>query len=71
MSKLDKTEIKGRLISIDENKMILDYGGQNQTILKDEIYNLKVRKFSILKSAGVGVVSYGALVIIALASFSL
>ena len=71
VSKLDKTEFKGRLISIDENKMILECKGQNQTILKDEIYDLNVRKFSVLKTVGFGVVSYGALVIIALASFSL
>ena len=51
--------------------MILECKGQNQTILKDEIYDLNVRKFSVLKTAGFGVVSYGALVIIALASFSL
>ena len=71
VSKLDKIKVKGRLISIDENKMILECKGQNQTILKDEIYDLNVRKFSVLKTVGFGVVSYGALVIIALASFSL
>ena len=70
VSKLDKTEFKGRLISIDENKMILECKGQNQTILKDEIYDLNVRKFSVLKTAGFGVVSYSALVIIALSSLS-
>lgn len=48
VSNLDKTEFKGRLISIDENKMILECKGQNQTILKDEIYDLNVRKFSVL-----------------------
>ena len=70
VSKLDKTEFKGRLISIDENKMILECKGQNQTILKDEIYDLNVRKFSVLKTAGFGVVSYSVLVIIALSSLS-
>ena len=28
VSKLDKTEFKGRLISIDENKMILEHVGR-------------------------------------------
>ena len=50
LSKLDKTKLKGRLISIDENKMILEHKGKNQIILKDEIYDLKVRKFSALKT---------------------
>mgnify|MGYP001464168703 CR=1 FL=1 len=68
---LDKTNVKGRLVFIDKNKIILQNKEQNQTILKDEIYDLKVRKFSILKLAVVGFSTYGALVIIALASFSL
>ena len=59
VSKLDKTIIKGRLISIDENTMILKNKGQKQTILKDEIYDLKVRKFSALKTIStVGVIYY-------------
>jgi hypothetical protein len=58
VSKLDKTKIKGRLISIDENTMILENKGQNQTILKDEIYDLKVRKFSALKTMSIGGLYY-------------
>tara|TARA_B100000768_G_scaffold174371_1_gene184585 strand:+ start:615 stop:950 length:336 start_codon:yes stop_codon:yes gene_type:complete len=49
VAKIDRTNVKGRLVSIDENRMILENKGQNQTILKDEIYEVKVRKFSILK----------------------
>ena len=37
-------------MSIDEDRMILENKGQNQIILKDEIYDVKVRKFSYLKS---------------------
>ena len=55
VSKLDKTEVKVRLISINENKMILEHKGQNKTILKDEIYDLRVKRFSVLKTlTGVG-----------------
>ena len=74
MSKLDKTNIKGRLVFIDENEMILENRNGNQTINENEIYDVKVRKFSILKLATGIVGTYGAFVVIgvlALASFAL
>jgi len=72
--KIDKTNIKGRLVSIDENVMILENRKGNQTINENEIYDVKVRKFSILKLATGIVGTYGAFVVIgvlALASFAL
>ena len=74
VSKLDKTNIKGQLVSIDENVMILQNRNGNQTINENEIYDVKVRKFSILKLATGIVGTYGALVVIgilALAGFAL
>ena len=74
VSKLDKTNIKGQLVSIDENVMILENRNGNQTINENEIYDVKVRKFSILKLATGIVGTYGALVvsgILALAGFAL
>ena len=74
VSKLDKTNIKGRLVSIDENVMILQNRNGNQTINENEIYDVKVRKFSILKLATGIVGTYGAFIVIgvlALASFAL
>ena len=74
VSKLDKTNIKGRLVSIDENVMILENRKGSQTINENEIYDVKVRKFSIIKLATGIVGTYGAFVVIgvlALASFAL
>jgi len=74
VSKLDKTKIKGRLVSIDENMMILENRNGNQTINENEIYDVKVRKFSIIKLSTGIVGTYGALVVIgmlALAGFAL
>ena len=74
VSKLDKTNIKGRLVSIDENVMILENRNGNQTISENEIYDVKVRKFSIIKLATGIVGTYGAFVVIgilALAGFAL
>ncbi len=62
--KLDKTNIKGRLVSVGENVMILENRNGYETINENEIYDVKVRKFSILKSATGIVGTYGALVLI-------
>ena len=66
VSKLDKTNIKGRLVSIDENVMVLENRNGNQTINKSEVYDIRTRKFSFTKTAGGAVGAYGALVGIAL-----
>ena len=54
--------------------MILENKGKNQTILKDEIYDIKVRKFSILKTiSGLGssyiFIGIGALALLSLSGF--
>ena len=63
------TYIKGRLVSKNERLMILENNGQLQEISVDEIDEVKVRRFSILKTAGrtylwVGIVglAFGALI---------
>ena len=63
VSKLDKTNIKGRLVSIDENVMVLENRNGNQTINMSEVYDIRARKFSFTKTAWG---AYGALVGIAL-----
>ena len=45
------TNIKGRLVSKNEQLMILENNGQLQEISVDEINEVKVRQFSILKTA--------------------
>lgn len=71
VAKLNRTSVKGRLVSVNENTIVLENKDGNQTILKADIYDVHVRTFSILKFTGIGFATYGALVIIALASFSL
>ena len=44
--------IKGTLVSKNEQILTLDKNGQLQKIPVSEIYEVKVRKFSILKSFG-------------------
>ena len=56
---VDRTTVKGVLIFKDENSMTLENNGATQTIPKEEIYELKVKQFSALKTLG-GVVKAGA-----------
>ena len=46
------TNIKGRLFSKNDQLMILENNGQLQEISVDKIYEVKVRKLSLLKSSG-------------------
>ena len=46
-------KIEGTLFSKNEQILTLDKNGQLQKIPVSEIYEVKVRKFSILKSSGV------------------
>ena len=47
------TFIKGTLVSKNEQILTLNNNGQLQKIPVSEIYEVKVRKFSLLKSSGV------------------
>ena len=51
VKKLDKTRIKGRLISVDETYIVLENNGLTQKILKNEVYEVKVRNVSLLKTS--------------------
>jgi|TARA_B110000090_G_scaffold9600_1_gene9880 hypothetical protein len=56
--------IKGRLVSKNEKTMTLENKEGLQTIPVKEIYDVKVRKFSFLKSAGVIVGGWFTIVIL-------
>ena len=59
VEKLDRTKIKGQLVSVNEKTMFLENNKGLQTILKDEVYDITVGEFSILKT---GLVIGGVLV---------
>ena len=65
---LNKTSMKGQLVSKNEKTIILETKDGQGTIAIEEIYDVKVRKFSFLKSAGVIVGSYVTVAIVAVAS---
>jgi multidrug efflux pump subunit AcrA (membrane-fusion protein) len=60
--------IKGTLVSKNEQKLTVDNNGQLQEISVDEINEVKVRKFSILKTAVRFAAAFGAFVVFALSA---
>jgi len=50
--RLNKTSMKGRLVSKNEKTIILQTKNGQGTIPMEEVYNIKVREFSLLKTAG-------------------
>ena len=55
--KIDRTNIKGQLVSKNEKTMILETKVGLQTIDVEEIYDVKVRKFAFLKTLGFSIAS--------------
>ena len=64
--------IKGTLVSKNEQTLTIDTNGQLQEISVDEINEVKVRKFSILKTAvNIPIIlaaAFGAIVVLALSA---
>ena len=67
IEKVDSSKLTGRLVSKNENSIILENNRGIQTILKSEIQELKVKKFSILKTATGDVSTYFIILIGAVA----
>ena len=62
--RLNKTSVKGRLVSKNEKTIILQTKNGKGTIPMEEVYNVKVKEFSLLKTAGLTVlIPFGVLVL--------
>ena len=64
------TYIEGRLVSKNEKTMILENNGRLQPIPVEEIYEVKVREFSVLKSLNTAGLAAGALFLALLLSLA-
>ena len=62
------TNMKGTLVFKNEQILTLDNNGQLQKIPMSEIYEVKVRKFSFFKTAGVSLISLAAIGVLLAAS---
>ena len=65
--RLNKTSVKGRLVSKNEKTIILQTKNGQGTIPMEEVYNVKVKEFSLLKTAGLIVgIPFGAMLLLAM-----
>ena len=47
---LDRTKFSGQLVSSDDRSITLENNGIEQKVLKNDIYEIKIKKFSIFKT---------------------
>ena len=47
---LDRTKFSGQIVSADDRTITLENNGLEQILLKKDIYEIKIKKFSIFKS---------------------
>ena len=47
---LDRAKFSGQLVSIDDKSITLENNGIEQKVLMNDIYEIKIKKFSIFKS---------------------
>ena len=64
VQKDDRTKIKGKLVSKDDNKIIISKSGENQTVLQENIEEIRVKKFSIIRTAVGAAGTYAAALVI-------
>ena len=64
IEKDDRTKIKGKLVSKDEKKIIIKKSGKTQTVLKENIEEIRVKKFSIIRTAAGAAGTYAAALVI-------
>ena len=64
IEKDDRTKIKGKLVSKDDNKIIISKSGENQTVFQENIVEIRVKKFSIIRTAAGAAGTYAAALVI-------
>lgn len=64
INKVDRTKIKGKLVSKDDKKIIISKRGENQTVFQENIEEVRVKKFSIIRTAVGAAGTYAAALVI-------
>ena len=64
IEKDDRTKIKGKLVSKDDKKIIIKKSGKTQTVLQENIKEIRVKKFSIIRTAVGAAGTYAAALVI-------
>ena len=64
IKKDDRVKIKGKLVSKDDSKIIISKSGENQTVLQENIDEIRVKKFSIIRTAVGSAATYAVTIVI-------
>ena len=64
IKKDDRTKIKGKLVSKDDKKIVINKGGVDLTVFQENIEEVRVKKFSIIKTAVGAAGTYAAALVI-------
>ena len=64
IKKDDITKIKGKLVSKDDNKIIIRKSGENQTVFQENIVEIRIKKFSIIRTAVGSAATYGIAIVV-------
>ena len=64
IKKDDRVTIKGKLVSKDDSKIIISKSGENQIVLQENIDEIRVKKFSIIRTAVGSAATYAVTIVI-------
>ena len=64
IKKEDRTKIKGKLVSKDDKKIIINKSGENLTVFQENIEEVRIKKFSIIRTAVGAAGTYAAAIVI-------
>ena len=64
IKKDDRVKIKGKLVSKDDSKIIISKSGENQIVLQENIDEIRVKKFSIIRTAVGSAATYAVTIVI-------
>ena len=64
IKKDDRVKIKGKLVSKDDSKIIISKRFENQTVLQENIDEIRVKKFSIIRTAVGSAATYAVTIVI-------
>ena len=64
IEKDDRAKIKGKLVSKDDKKIVIKKSGKTQTVLQENIVEIRVKKFSIIRTAAGAAGTYAATLVI-------
>ena len=65
----NRAKIKGKLVSKDDEKIIINKSGKNQTVMQENIEEIRIKKFSIIKTAVGAAGTYAAALVIGVVVF--